>query len=131
MTNLPALFSALAGIAVAVFLLLTLAPVSHSFEVRFGVLSDLSPCKGPSFPDGVTVTFRWTSSPPSAGIGVWSCSSAAPVAVQFLSNDSGRFVSDGGAYDFGAMCPDVHPVPPVCPWANVTGTYLAPLIGLP
>lgn len=112
------------GVAVATFLVLTLVPIPHTFSLQGAVIPDVYSCTGLAPAQGTTVSFHWSA----GGItyfGVVSCSSGQVVYRANGTQGSGAFVSDGGMYDFGSLCPSGP-----CNPSDVAGTYTGPLLPL-
>jgi hypothetical protein len=111
------------AIAVATFLVLVLVPVPRHFAMRnVSVSDDEVGCTGFLTSRGTTVSFQW-SAPSYISFGAWSCSANWIVYCGNGTNGSDSFVSQGGVYEFGAICGYGY-----CLAANVAGSYTGPLL---
>jgi hypothetical protein len=110
--------------AVATVVILAVVPVPQHFSTHGAAIYDLQPCSGIETTIGTSVTFHW-SAPSPIYFFVVSCS-ASQVAYEGNGTDgSGSLVSVGGAYEFGASCPEGTCVP-----ADVSGSLTGPLLNL-
>jgi hypothetical protein len=124
------LVAPIAGTAVVSFLVQTLLPVPHRFSMQGAGIYDAEPiCKGIDTTAGGTVTFRW-SAPSSVYFAAVSCSFNQVVYDANGTHGSGTFVSRGGTYEFGAMCPAMLSPAKPCEGANVSGSYMGPLLAV-
>jgi hypothetical protein len=114
-----------AAIAVATLLVFVLVPVPQHFAMRnVSVSDDEVGCTGILTSRGTTVSFQW-SAPSYISFGAWSCSANWIVYWGNGTNGSDSFVSQGGVYEFGAICGYG-----TCVVANVSGSYTGPLLQL-
>jgi hypothetical protein len=119
------------GIAVVVLLLLSVVPVPRTFTKSYANVPGPGPsvdCNVVGFPRGAMVNIHWTAVPPTPLITVWSCTPGSNTSWHYTGEDSARFVSNGGVYEFSASCTDQTPS---CVWLNITGTYTSPLLVWP
>jgi len=114
------------AIAVATLLVLVLVPVPQHFTMDGAAIYDLqTTCPGIPTTQGTSVTFHWSASGFTYFASV-RCSENQVVYQANGTSGSGTFVSAGGVYEFGSLCPGPLPCYP----ATVTGSYTGPLLGL-
>lgn len=107
---------------------LAVAPIHQSFRMHGAEVWDLeNSCSGIDSAKGTLVSFHWSAAT-SISFGAWSCSADRIVYQENGTNGLGAFISEGGLYSFGAICPS--PGPPPCVPADVYGTYTGPLLPL-
>ena len=113
-------------VALAGSLALVLVPVPQQFSLHEVAVYDLEiGCGGVFTAQGTTVSFHW-SAPALISFGAWSCSANQMVYWGNGTSGSGSFVSPGGVYEFGTICPPMGSCWP----ANVSGAYTAPILPL-
>ena len=113
-------------VVVAAFLSLILVPIPQHLSMHEVAVRDLATsCTGIETTKGTSVGFHW-SAPVSISFGAWSCAANQLVYWGNGTSGSDTFVSQGGTYEFGTICPPTSPCWP----ANVSGTYTGPLLPL-
>lgn len=100
-------------------------PFPHTFSMSNVAIYDLDPdCTGISTLAGTSVSFVWHA-PSFTGFAVVSCSTNQVPYEGGGTNGSGTFVSAGGVYEFGSLCPEGP-----CAPADVVGTYTGAALAL-
>jgi len=107
---------------------LAVAPIHQSFKMHGVEVFDLeSTCSGIDSAKGTLVSFHWSAAT-NISFGAWGCTANQMVYWDNGTNGLGTFTSEGGVYEFGAICPPAGPPP--CVSADVYGTYTGPLLPL-
>ncbi len=111
------------GCAVLVAGCLLLVPIPQQFRLSDAALYDPQlTCSGIAATSGSSVNFQWAT-PSFTYFAVVSCSANEVVYYGNGTSGAGSFVSVGGIYSFGSLCPgSTH-----CVLATVWGKYTAPV----
>jgi hypothetical protein len=103
---------------------LALLPVPQHFKLREVAVYDLSTtCSGILTSQGTRVQFGW-SAPTPVLFGAWSCALNSLVYTGNGTYGSDSFISEGGVYEFGTICPGNG----YCTAANVSGSFSGPIL---
>lgn len=101
---------------------LTPVPMARHFAMYGVAVYDLEKsCTGIDTTAGTSITFHWWDSK-SVPFGAWSCPANNIVYEAWGRSGNGSVTSQGGVYEFGAICPGSGQCIP----ANVTGNYTGP-----
>ncbi|MGB6499956.1 MAG: hypothetical protein WBG19_00945 [Thermoplasmata archaeon] len=112
-------------VAILAIVALTVYPVQRNYEGRYVGFWDATLCSGIVTVDGTTVTFHWWA-PSNVSFAAVSCSTDTEVYRGVGTGGGGGFVSHGGTYEFGTLCPPTGCTRDML--ANVSVNYSRPFL---